>query len=99
MKSYRFHPDALEELEAAFDWYRQQHPNLAERFLSAVEEAISRICERPEAGMKYLGTRRRYRKTGSFPYLVIYDETPTEVAIIAVAHGRRRPAYWRKRRM
>ena len=32
-----------------------------------------------------------------FPYSVIYRETLYEVQILAIAHGKRRPAYWRSR--
>jgi len=32
-----------------------------------------------------------------FPYIVVFRETVTEIEIVAVAHGRRRPGYWRER--
>lgn len=32
-----------------------------------------------------------------FPFLLIYRETAASVEILAVAHGRRRPGYWRDR--
>ena len=32
-----------------------------------------------------------------FPFTVIYRVTETTIQIIAVAHGRRRPSYWRTR--
>ena len=32
-----------------------------------------------------------------FPYLTVFRETAAGVEILAVAHGRRRPGYWRDR--
>jgi len=32
-----------------------------------------------------------------FPYLVVFRETTSEIEVVAVAHGRRRPGYWRER--
>ena len=43
-----------------------------------------------ELPVRRLGVRR-------FPYHVIYLETRDELRILAVAHDRRRPGYWRSR--
>jgi hypothetical protein len=32
-----------------------------------------------------------------FPYWVVYRELPAELYIIAIAHFRRKPGYWRYR--
>jgi hypothetical protein len=32
-----------------------------------------------------------------FPYLVVFPESVTQVEVVAVAHGYRRPGYWRDR--
>jgi len=34
----------------------------------------------------------------SFPYSIIFRATDTEIQIYAIAHAKRRPVYWRKRR-
>jgi hypothetical protein len=33
----------------------------------------------------------------AFPFAIVYVELDTEVLILAVAHGKRRPGYWRER--
>jgi toxin ParE1/3/4 len=33
-----------------------------------------------------------------FPYAVVYRITESAIQVIAVAHGRRRPSYWKSRR-
>ena len=34
-----------------------------------------------------------------FPYGVVYRITKSAIQVIAVAHGRRRPGYWKSRRL
>ena len=94
--SVQLHPDALEEAEAAIDWYRRRSFRAAERFLDELEEVIKRIDSDPGQFPGYaFGTRKAL--LDRFPYLVIFRETAKGVEIIAVAHGRRRPGYWRDR--
>jgi hypothetical protein len=45
--------------------------------------------------------RQRYRwmRVKRFPYLLYYEiRDPQPVLIYAIAHGRRRPAYWMRRK-
>ena len=44
----------------------------------------------------YLHGTRRYLMR-RFPYLVVYRATPDKLQVIAVAHGKRKPGYWRNR--
>jgi plasmid stabilization system protein ParE len=39
--------------------------------------------------------RRALLKT--YPYAVVFREGEEEILILAIAHGKRRPGYWRKR--
>ena len=32
-----------------------------------------------------------------FPYSVVYEESATEVVVLAVAHDKQKPGYWRER--
>lgn len=65
-------------------------------FLDELDHAIERIGEHSEQfPLHEFGTRRLTLRR--FPYLVIFRETGAGVEIIAVAHGRRRPGYWRDR--
>jgi toxin ParE1/3/4 len=41
---------------------------------------------------------RRHPLVG-FPYQIFYTELEDAIWIAAVAHGRRRPDYWRRRRI
>jgi hypothetical protein len=64
--------------------------------LDELEGTIKRIDSSPGQFPGYaFGTRKAL--LDRFPYLVIFRETAGGVEIIAVAHGRRRPGYWRDR--
>ncbi|MGH6630205.1 MAG: type II toxin-antitoxin system RelE/ParE family toxin, partial [Burkholderiales bacterium] len=56
------------------------------------------IQDKPELYPLYKKTPLRKCVIAPFPYLIFYRETDRHISIVAVAHGRRRPGYWRKRR-
>jgi len=95
-KPVEFHPEALAETEAAVAWYRERSLRAAEAFVGELSEAVATFSEAPqrwpifEAGCRCFPLHR-------FPYLVIYREQPLSIQVLAVAHGRRRPGYWRTR--
>jgi plasmid stabilization system protein ParE len=91
-----FNPDANLEAEAAFDWYYERSPHAAHAFLQELNHAISCVCETPERWPEYGKTCRRYIFP-RFPFQLIYRFVDNTVEIVAVAHGRRRPNYWKGR--
>ena len=48
VKQISFHPDAIDEAEAAARWYRQRSVRAAARFVDEVNEAIERIVAAPK---------------------------------------------------
>lgn len=95
-KPLDIHRLAMKEAREAFRWYLRCSEQAAYRFRANWKQALDDIEQYPQRWPEYLfGTRvRRMRK---FPYLVVYRETPTYSAIVAVAHGARRPGYWKRR--
>lgn len=92
-----FHPAADEEAIAAHHWYRSRSVTAAARFLNELDDALQRIRESPQHGGLYLqGTRCHLLRR--FPYLIVYREAGNSILVIAVAHGRRRPGYWKSRK-
>lgn len=92
-----FHPAASDEVEAAHRWYAERSPIAASRFLEELDVAVDRIQSEPGAGPTYLhGTRCHLLR--HFPYLVVYWVTEQSIQVVAVAHGRRRPGYWKSRK-
>ncbi|MFN8633514.1 MAG: type II toxin-antitoxin system RelE/ParE family toxin [Chloroflexota bacterium] len=96
MRQYELHREADAELTSAALYYDVELPGLGTRFLNAVLEAISRICEYPEIGSRIGRIERRVFVT-DFPYQVVYRPDGPSIRIVAVAHVRRRPGYWHGR--
>jgi plasmid stabilization system protein ParE len=92
-----FHPRAVEEARATRRWYARVSQNLADQFMAELDAAVARIEANPQGFSPHLhGTR--VCRLNRFPYqLVFLEVTPDRVLILAVAHNRRRPGYWRRR--
>ena len=101
-KPVRFDAEAESELAATFCWYEEQRPGLGANLLLAVDAAVTTIVESPAAhGLvpdlpAALAVRRvRVRR---FPYSLPFVELKDEIRVLALAHDRRRPRYWHRRR-
>lgn len=92
-----FHPEATEEYVASYAWYYERGRHLSEAFEHEIERALRLIVDAPERWPTYKGKYRRIL-VRRFPYSLIYTNTDTQIVVIAVAHGRRKPGYWKKRR-
>ena len=92
-----FHSAARDEFDAAVDWYEAARPGFGAAFLAAVYEAAERAAEHPLAGAP-LGSELSRVFVRRFPYFVLYDSDAVRVRVVAVAHFRRRPGYWKSRR-
>ena len=93
-----FHPAAAEEFLAAVDYYRAALPELGERFAAAVRHATDVVAAHPDAGSPRGTSVVRRLVVIGFPYDLVYWQRGETVEIIALAHHRRRPNYWRDRR-
>ena len=92
-----FHPAAAEEFLAAVEYYRGALPELGGRFAEAIRHATDVVAAHPEAGSpRGSGGVRRLVVVG-FPYDLVYWQRAEMIEIIALAHHRRRPNYWRER--
>ena len=89
-------PQAEADLEEARIWYVAQREELAEKFISSVEEALHQINRLPEAHAKiHKDIRRAF--TRGFPFAVYYRIREEEAVVTAILHGRRDPRKWRDR--
>ena len=92
-----FHRLAAQEYRVARSSYARQSQQAAARFVQAVGTALEQIAAHPERWPLY-DDRHRWVKTKKFPYLLIYRRTGEDrLTVVAVAHSRRRPGYWRRR--
>jgi plasmid stabilization system protein ParE len=93
----RFRPAAVRELAADIRYYDKRHPGRGQRFAAAVERALLGIAEAPDAYPVLYEPDIRSAKVERFPYRVVYVVVGADVDVIAVAHAKRRPGYWRGR--
>jgi toxin ParE1/3/4 len=97
----RTEPEASAELAEAGLWYEQRRAGLGVEFLDAIDATLEFITHFPEAGSpvphlpKDLPVRRV--PVRRFPFHVVYLQLPDAIRILAFAHDRRLPAYWRSR--
>ena len=96
MKDYRFLPEAEDEMNEAADFYDSRAYGLGTEFLDDVQRAVDLIRDYPEIGLQFTDDLRRV-SIQRFPFSVIYAIRPTELMIVAIAHQRRRPGYWKER--
>lgn len=93
-----FHSAAAEELAAAAEWYEVARVGLGNDFLHEVHRAVAAISESPTTWPVAI-RKRNVRKflLARFPYSIHYVLREDEIRVLAVAHGSRRPGYWRHR--
>lgn len=91
-----FFEEASEEVEESRRWYRERSEAAETAFLRELDHAIEMVLEAPNRWPKYEAGTRRY-VFPTFPYSLIYVAEEQFIHIVAVAHGKRRPGYWRKR--
>lgn len=93
----RFHRLAIREYEETRDWYEGRREGLGESFTDEVDRAIARIAKSPTRWPVVFVKFRRVRLR-RFPYYLYYHVVDASRALVlAVAHARRRPGYWRRR--
>ncbi|MEK7865584.1 MAG: type II toxin-antitoxin system RelE/ParE family toxin [Planctomycetota bacterium] len=90
------HPGAIRDLLQATEWYRKRSLTVAAGFHAEVDRALRIIAEAPERWPAF-DQRHRRVLVRRYPYSLVYRIDSERVVVVAVAHGRRRPRYWRRR--
>ena len=91
-------PQAEAEIREAFLWYLARSPLAATEFREEALHAIDGLGEtadtwpEDESGVRYYALRH-------FPYTVFYEFSEACATVLAVAHQRRKPDYWRDRQI
>lgn len=92
----RFLLSARRELKEAVTYYNAQSTGLGDEFRDEVWATAQRIKKFPETWRPLSPSIRRC-PTNRFPYGLIYTVSSKEILLIAVAHNRQAPEYWRSR--
>lgn len=95
----RFRREAAAEVREARKWYAERDSELGDRFVAAVDVCVERVAARPLAfsGVPRVPSVRR-AQLRRFPFSLLFRLLAGDVIeVLAVAHMRRRPGYWRRR--
>jgi toxin ParE1/3/4 len=95
-RSVELHPAAEHELQRAQDWYAARSAQAAFHFNDRVWNTISAIQRNAELFAPFY---RDYRRAVvvKFPYLIIFRIADDVIRVLAIAHGKRKSLYWRRR--
>lgn len=89
---------AKRDLREATAWYAERDEGVGRRFTEEVTRTLELIEAFPSTGAPVPGVMdREIRRlpVHNFPYHVVFIELATRVSVLAIAHDRRRPGYWR----
>lgn len=95
-RTLSFHRQAQAEATAAFQSYSDA---AAEGFQMKFTDLLTLIQRYPEAFPAYGdGFRKAVMPRKKYPYTIFYRLTPRRIRIVAVAHHKRKPGYWKQPR-
>lgn len=96
MTAYEFLPEAEEEMNEAARFYEGRGEGLGLDFLNEVQRTIIFILAHPRSGPVVSPNIRR-RIVRRFPFGILYAIDNEKIVVVAVAHLKRRPGYWKER--
>ena len=94
-RSLRIHREATFELRRAAAWYEERRAGLGDQVVLAFDGAVNDIVLAPEPWPAFAGLRRYM--LDRFPYNIVFRFDDDQIEVLAFAHHRRRPDYWRRR--
>jgi toxin ParE1/3/4 len=92
---------ALREIAEAAEWFDARRIGLGGEFWSLVDDVLARIESNPlQFARSEFSTDEvelRYAIVERFHYVVHFMIERDEVQVVSIAHGARKPGYWRDR--
>jgi plasmid stabilization system protein ParE len=79
-----FHPDAVEEAQAARQWYLTRSHSAADSFLAELDRGTEAIALAPDRWPRFVHGTRRYLFQ-RFPFQLVYRIVNNSVQVVAVA--------------
>ena len=98
MKPLLIDEEAADELEEAIEYYEKKRRGLGIDLAAKVSDAFLRIQQSPGIYPYHKQTRIQKCLVRRFPYTIFYAEFDDHIAVVAVAHQKRRPDYWKFRK-
>lgn len=90
-----FAEQARDEVRSARGWYRKRNGLAARRFIVEVSNAVAALASTPQVAPEIEAGIRRLL-LDKFPYALLYSIEPDHILVLAVAHLKRHPEYWRR---
>jgi plasmid stabilization system protein ParE len=90
------HTEAEAEILEALSWYAERSALAARAFVQELSGVILRATHSPETWPRAFGNTRRI-VFPRFPFNLVFRIKGGTIEIVAVAHQRRRPSYWKNR--
>jgi len=91
-----FHPEAIRETREAIQWCRQRDENVASEFRALLKSAVELVSRFPESWSEYLVDARGFRFQ-KFPFVLVYIIRGERIIVVALAHSKGKPGFWRER--
>jgi len=93
LKPVEYLPGARLDVEESAVWYEEREAGVGDRFQAAVKMTERKVRRNPLLGAPHRRNTRKWRVT-RFPHSMIYREEAERIVVVAVAHAKRREAYW-----
>jgi mRNA-degrading endonuclease RelE of RelBE toxin-antitoxin system len=86
------HPEAVLELEDAYQWYEMRSEGLGKRFMTVVNKRMQELSQSPGNYAKKKANHRAVA-VDTFPYVIVYEILKKEkiVFVSYVFHTKRNP--------
>jgi plasmid stabilization system protein ParE len=97
MKPVELSPEADEEVADAALYYERARSGFGVRFRDAIAATGNLIGANPAIGAKVDRTKCRLFPMTGFQHSIVYVDYPDRIYVVAVAHNKRRPGYWKSR--
>ncbi len=92
--TFWFHPEAEAEHLETVVYYETRRAGLGALYLAAFEQALDSVRDNAHRYRIVHEPDIRRVPLARFPLSIIYREAGERIEILAVAHHKRRPAYW-----
>jgi toxin ParE1/3/4 len=95
-KPYRVHREVWLEIEAGDDWYLERSVDASAAFIAALADAFESHFPSAPA-LAQIFARNPAVRASPLSVSIIYLDDPGELSVVAVAHSKRKPGYWKVR--
>ena len=96
MREIIFHKEADAEVSEAAMYYEKKSEGLGFSFLIELNRCLDQIIANPKS-CQFMSKEIHRKPFNRFPYSLLYAIAQDRIEVVAVAHQKRRPNYWRAR--